>query len=55
MALFQTVGAIGEAEGPVAHAEALLATLIVLVAATALMCGLLFVGIALTLWAVSWP
>jgi hypothetical protein len=44
MALFQTVGAIGEAKGLVAHAEALAATSVVLTLATGLMSGWLFAG-----------
>jgi hypothetical protein len=44
MALFQTLGALGEARGPAAHVEALVATTAVLAAATALMSACLFVG-----------
>ncbi len=44
MALFQTVGAIGEAKGLIAHAEALAATSVVLTLATGLMSGWLFAG-----------
>lgn len=44
MALFQTVGAIGEARSLVAHAEALAATSVVLTLATGLMSGWLFAG-----------
>jgi hypothetical protein len=50
MALFQTVGALGEAKGLVDHAEALMATSVVLGLATALMSGWLFVGFWLV-WA----
>jgi len=44
MALFQTLGALGEARGLVAHAEALVATSVVLAVATAIMSAWLFVG-----------
>jgi hypothetical protein len=44
MALFQTLGALGEAKGLAAHAEALVATTLVLTVATAIMCGWLFIG-----------
>src|SRR3954470_8228651 len=44
MALFQTLGALGEARGLAAHAEALVATTVVLTVATAIMCGWLFIG-----------
>ena len=44
MALFQTIGALGEAKGLVAHAEALATTTLVLVFATAIMSSWLFVG-----------
>jgi hypothetical protein len=44
MMLFQTVGAIGEAKGLYEHAEALVATTVVLALGTALMSGLLFIG-----------
>src|SRR4051794_19686015 len=44
LALFQTVGALGEAKGLFAHAEALMATTVVLALSTALMSGWLFVG-----------
>jgi hypothetical protein len=44
MALFQTVGALGEAKGLADHAEALMATSVVVGLATALMSGWLFVG-----------
>lgn len=45
LALFRTVGAFGEAKGLFAHAEALIATLIVLALATFLMSGTLFAGV----------
>jgi hypothetical protein len=44
MALFQTVGALGEAKGLHAHAEALAATTLVLTVATAVMSAWLFAG-----------
>jgi hypothetical protein len=44
MALFQTIGALGEAKGLVAHAEAVATTTLVLVLATAVMSSWLFVG-----------
>lgn len=44
MMLFQTVGALGEAKGLYQHAEALVATTLVLMLGTALMSGLLFIG-----------
>ena len=39
LALFQTLGAIGEARGFVAHVEAIAATTVVLLVASALMTG----------------
>ena len=47
MALFQTIGALGEARGVVAHAEALMATTLVLGVATAIMVGWLYVGVSM--------
>jgi hypothetical protein len=44
LALFQTIGAIGEAKGLVAHAEAVASTTLVLVLATAVMWYWLFAG-----------
>lgn len=44
MMLFQTLGALGEAKGLGAHAEAIVATTVVLAVATALMTGWLCVG-----------
>jgi hypothetical protein len=44
MALFQTVGAIGMARGLLDHAEAVAATTLVLIAATAVMSLWLFIG-----------
>ncbi|MHB1559650.1 MAG: hypothetical protein ACYC61_19555 [Isosphaeraceae bacterium] len=44
LALFQTIGSLGEAKGVVAHAEAVATTTLVLVIATAVMSSLLFGG-----------
>jgi hypothetical protein len=44
MALFQTIGAIGEAHTGFEHAEAFLATTVVLAVATSVMLGLLLGG-----------
>jgi hypothetical protein len=44
LALFQTLGALGEAETLVAHVEAIAFTAVVLAAATALMTGWLWIG-----------
>jgi hypothetical protein len=44
LALFQTIGALGEAKGLFAHAEALATTTLVLLLATGVMSSLLFVG-----------
>jgi hypothetical protein len=44
MALFQTVGALGEAKSLFAHAEALATTTLVLIVATAVMSSWLFAG-----------
>jgi hypothetical protein len=44
LALFQTLGAIGEARSRFDHVEAFLATTLVLTVATSTMTGLLFVG-----------
>ncbi len=44
LALFQTIGSLGEAKGVVAHAEAVATTTLVLVLATAIMSSLLFGG-----------
>jgi hypothetical protein len=52
MALFQTVGAFGEAKTLVAHIEALAATIVVLIVGTAIMLGLLFGGGLLVQWAI---
>jgi len=52
MALFQTLGAFGEARGLAAHVEALAATAVVLVVASAGMLGVLFVGAQLVQWSV---
>ncbi|MHC5537785.1 hypothetical protein ACYOEI_06100 [Singulisphaera rosea] len=45
LALFQTLGALGEAKGLSAHAEAMAATAVVLGVATATMTGWLWVGL----------
>ena len=44
MALFQTIGALGEARGLAAHIEALAATVVVLIVGSAVILGLLFAG-----------
>ena len=44
MALFQTIGAIGEAKGLFAHVEAIASTTLVLVIATTIMSSWLFAG-----------
>jgi hypothetical protein len=44
MALFQTIGAIGEAKGLFAHVEAIASTTLVLVIATSVMSLWLFAG-----------
>jgi hypothetical protein len=44
MALFQTIGAIGEAKGLFAHAEAIATTTLVLIIATTVMSSWLFAG-----------
>jgi hypothetical protein len=45
MSLFQTVGAIGEADRPVAYLEAIIRTALVLLVATLTMNGLLWIGV----------
>jgi hypothetical protein len=45
MTLFQTVGAIGEADRPQAYVEAILRTALALVVATVTMNGLLWIGV----------
>ena len=52
MALFQTVGAIGEAKSISAHVEALAATVLVLTVGSFAMLGLLFGGGLLLQWAI---
>lgn len=47
MTLFRTVGAVGEADGLLAHVEALTATALVLLIASASMIGLLWLGVVL--------
>jgi hypothetical protein len=44
MVLFQSVGLIGEARGPIRHAEAIAITTLVLAVATTVMTGWLFLG-----------
>jgi len=44
LALFQTIGAIGEAKGLFAHAEAVATTALVLIIATTIMSSWLFAG-----------
>ncbi|AGA25903.1 hypothetical protein [Singulisphaera acidiphila] len=44
IALFQTLGSLGEAKGLSAHAEAVVATTVVLAVSTAIMTGWLFIG-----------
>jgi hypothetical protein len=44
LALFRTIGAIGEADSPLAHAGAVLATTVVLAVATTIMASLFFAG-----------
>jgi hypothetical protein len=44
MALFQTIGALGEAKGLFAHMEAVATTTLVLIVATTVMTSWLFVG-----------
>ena len=44
LALFQTIGSLGEAKGVVAHAEAVATTTLVLILAVALMSSWLFAG-----------
>ena len=51
MALFQTIGAFGEARTPAAHVEALAATVLVLTVASTIMLGLMFAGALLVRWA----
>jgi hypothetical protein len=47
LSLFQTVGAIGEAQSLSAHARAVLATSVVLALASAIMAALVFAGFRL--------
>jgi hypothetical protein len=44
LALFQTIGSLGEAKGLFAHAEALATTALVLIVATTIMSSWLFAG-----------
>jgi hypothetical protein len=50
MALFQTVGAFGEARSLIAHVEALAATILVLVLGSSVVLGVMFGGG----WLVKW-
>lgn len=52
MALFQTIGAFGEARSILSHVEALAATAVVLVVGSSVTLGLLFVGAQLVQWAI---
>jgi hypothetical protein len=52
MALFQTIGAFGEARSLAAHVEALAATVLVLTVGSMVMLGLLFTGGLLVQWAI---
>jgi hypothetical protein len=47
MALFQTIGALGEARELLEHAEALAATSFVLAVGSAVMCAWLYIGMLL--------
>jgi hypothetical protein len=47
MTLFQTIGAMGEANSPAAYAQALAATALVLVVASVTMNALLWVGLGI--------
>jgi len=53
LALFQTLGAIGEARSGFDHAEAVLATTLVLTVATSSMLGLLCAGVWLVVASVA--
>ena len=52
MALFQTIGAFGEARTLSSHVEALAATVLVLAFSSAIMLALLFTGGLLVQWAI---
>lgn len=52
LALFQTIGAFGEARGLAAHFEALAASAVVLALGSAVILGLIFVGGLIVQWAV---
>jgi hypothetical protein len=52
MALFQTIGAFGEAQSLLSHVEALAATAVVLVVGSSMTLGLLFAGGLLMQWAI---
>jgi hypothetical protein len=53
LALFESVGSLGEAKGPVAHVEAIAVTAQVLAVATTVMSAWLFLGIWLVRVAVA--
>jgi hypothetical protein len=52
MALFQTIGAFGEAHSLLSHVEALAATAVVLIVGSSMTLGLLFAGAQLMQWAI---
>ena len=52
MALFQTLGAFGEARTLGSHVEALAATVLVLTVGSTIMLGLMFAGALLVRWAI---
>ena len=52
LALFQTIGAFGEARSVGSHVEALAATAVVLIVGSSVTLGMLFVGARLVQWAV---
>jgi hypothetical protein len=52
MALFQTIGAFGEAQSILSHVEALAATAVVLIVGSSMTLGLLFAGGLLMQWAI---
>ncbi len=51
MALFQTIGALGEARSLVAHVEALAATVLVMMLGSSAILGVMFGGVLLVQWA----
>ena len=52
LALFQTIGAFGEAQSLFSHVEALAATAVVLIVGSSMTLGLLFAGGLLMQWAI---